>query len=312
MFAFNKQSNAQTLIHYWHFNNLTWSDTLPNATMAPIVAHPGIFGIDADFSIHDTSKAKILYAPQSGVSSNWPSVSVESDSFTFFDPLSPGTSVNVQMGADTVGSCFRARNPSDSMQLLFYIPTINYESIVLAYACESSGSGMQQQVFDFSADSGATWGTSGLSVTSDSTSQSFSLISVGLSSATANNNSKLVFRIKFNGNTTLNHGNNRFDNVTVVGDSIGAPISRVTPLNANTTTYTLSPNPATASLSVNCSVSGEKNILIYNSLGQSVFTGTIVDKQTSISTANFTSGTYYISIRETATGKITSIPFIKQ
>ena len=309
--AVNVKGNAQsTLIHYWHFNNFTWSDTSANAIILPTIAHPGIFGLDADFSILDTSKAKILYTRQAGVSSSWPDTNTYHVGFTFIDDYS-GTGVNVRMGVDS-GFGLRTRNPSDSMELRFYIPTTNHQNIVLKYACERSGSGMLQQVFDYSSDSGATWKVTGLSATSDTVTASYSLFSVGLADASANNNPKLVFRMKFVGQNNTPNGNDRFDNVTVEGDTLGAVGSKVVQLNANSATYTLSPNPATNSLVINSSLPGEKFILIYNSLGQSVLTEIISDKQTLINTANFNSGNYYISIRENSTGRITTIPFIKQ
>ncbi len=220
-----------TLIHYWHFNNFTTAMYFPSIT-----------GIAADYSIHDTSKAKILYAPMPGVSSVYP---------TYEDPyptVAADTDIyNLRLG-QPAGTALRPRNPCDSMYLLFYIPTVHYRNIVLKYESETSslGHGPAHQVFDYSIDSGATWRTSGLSEPLDSAGTAFRLITVSFTSDSAvNNNAKLVFRITFSGNTTGTSGNNRFDNVTVDGDSIYA-VSTITTTPAaygpfcNSSTNTLS------------------------------------------------------------------------
>ena len=203
---------------------------------------PSIGGIAADYSIHDTSKAKILFAPMPGVSAVYP---------TYEDPYPTVTADNDVYNlrlSQPAGTALRPRNPCDSMYLLFYIPTVHYRNIVLKYASETSslGHGPAHQVFDYSIDSGATWRTSGLSEPMDSADVAFKLITVSFTSDSAvNNNAKLVFRITFNGNTTGTSGNNRFDNVTVEGDSIYA-VSSITTTPAaygpfcNTSTSTLS------------------------------------------------------------------------
>jgi len=209
MFAltFSVNSNAQsTLIDYWNFNSFTavmYTDT--------------IHGIDADFSTLDTTKAQILYAEIPGTSSSFS---------TYIDGHAAVTAdydtVNLRMGA-VAGNYIRPRNPSDSMQLLFYIPSTNYTHILLQYGSESSSttSGPLHQLFSYSVDSGLTWRTSGLSRLSDSAWLVFhrTAVSLAMDSATKNND-KLVFRILFSGNTTGTSGNNRFDNVTVEGDTI--------------------------------------------------------------------------------------------
>ncbi len=209
--------NAQgTLIHYWHFNNYTLGamHTYPVDT---------IHSIAADYSIHDTSKARILYSEIPGTSSVYS---------TYIDTVVGDVSdtVNVRMSTAS-GYALRARNPSDSMQLLFYIPTVHYNNILLTYGSQSSSTshGQLHQNFDYSVDSGLTWRTSGLSITSDSAWLIFHRTSISFTTDTmVNNNSKLVFRIKFTGNTSGTSGNNRFDNITVDGDSIIAPHISIT------------------------------------------------------------------------------------
>src|ERR1700748_1321425 len=102
-------ANGQTLIHYWNFNSFTgveYTDT--------------IHGIAADYSVLDTAKAKIFYAEMPGVSASY-------STYVDFYPTIPSDSdnVNLQHG-DTAGNSLRPRNPSDSMYLLFYIPTTHF------------------------------------------------------------------------------------------------------------------------------------------------------------------------------------------
>jgi trimeric autotransporter adhesin len=195
-----------TLIHYWHFNNFSTA-----------MYTPSIIGVAADYSLIDTSKAKILYAPMPGTSLSY---STYEDAYA---TAATDTDIYNLRLSQPAGNALRPRNPCDSMYLLFYIPTTHYRNIKLRYASQTSSTahGPSRQVFDYSVDSGATWRTSGLSEPMDSAGTAFKLITVSFTSDSAvNNNPKLVFRITYNGNTTGTSGNNRFDNVTVDGDSI--------------------------------------------------------------------------------------------
>ena len=209
------KSNAQaTLIHYWNFNTLTGAMHLDT-----------IHGIDADYSTYDTSKAKILYAVVPGTSASY---ATYEDAYTTV--TADYDTVNLRLSA-VAGVALRVRNPSDSMQLLFYMPSVHYTHILLQYGSESSSvaSGMTHQLFDYSVDSGATWRTSGLSETSDSAWLAFHRTAVSLATdSSVKNNNKLVFRIRFSGHNTGTTGNNRFDNVTVEGDSIIASTIAIT------------------------------------------------------------------------------------
>jgi len=237
VFVFTNNSNAQgTLIHYWNFNNFTTTYSYAYGTTFPIGP------IDADFSIHDTSKARIYMATFPGTSPGWHSI------FTsYMDPdvtvAADADTVNLRMG-QTGGTAIRPRNPCDSNYLLFYIPTNNYQNIRLTWGAESSSlaSGDTYEVFDYSVDSGVTWITAGLSEPQDSAGLAFRRISVTFSNPLVNNNPKLVFRMHFVGHNTGSSGNNRIDNVTVDGDSIIAPVViHYWDFNTYATTYTYSP-----------------------------------------------------------------------
>jgi len=234
VFVLGNKSNAQgTLIHYWHFNNFVTTYSYAYGTVFPIGP------IDADFSIHDTSKARIYETTFPGTSPGWHSI------FTsYMDPdvtvPADADTVNLRMG-QTGGTAIRPRNPNDSDYLLFYIPTVNYQNIRLTWGAESSSlaSGDTYEVFDYSVDSGVTWITTGLSEPQDSAGLAFKRISVTFTNPAVNNNPKLVFRMHFVGHNTGSSGNNRIDNVTVDGDSIINPVAiHYWNFNSYATTYT--------------------------------------------------------------------------
>jgi len=277
-------ANAQsTLVHYWHFNNFASSEYTDT-----------IHGIPADYS-RTANQAVLLYDTVSGTS---PVYSTYIDTLTAIS--TDYDTVNLRMSA-VPGIMIRARNPSDSMQMLFYIPTTNYKNIVFTYGTESSSAshGQLHQNFDYSTDSGTTWKTSGLSMTTDSAALSFNRISVNfLGDTLANNNSKLFFRIKFQGNTTGTSGNNRFDNISVDADTITAGPSAVLNVVAAHTQYILYPNPVTNNINVTSGSEGTKTILITNTLGETVYMGIRDGKAFSLSAANLAAGNYFMTIRD--------------
>lgn len=281
------------LIHYWHFNNDTayigYTDSLP-----------AIRGVAADFSTIDTAQAKILYAKQSMATSAYRSyvdkyTAIAADNDTF----------NARMG-ELPGRALRTRNPSDSMELRMYIPTTKYKNIKLKFAVERSNNGPQEQVYDYSLDSGATWKTSGLSVTADSpTTAVFSLVTESFSDTLANNNAKLVFRVKFQGLTTGTSGNNRFDNVTVEGDTIITAIVNAVTNIANDNEFTIFPNPASGVLNISAPSSEITNIVITNLAGTKVKELSAKENNIALNIADLATGMYFISVQSgTGTRKV--------
>jgi hypothetical protein len=297
--ATSTRSGAQTLIHYWNFN-----------TFNAVYYTPNIPPIDADFSVIDTSKARIYYEEMAGVS----------DSFSTYEDFYPtvatdSDNVNLQMG-DTAGNALRVRNPVDSMYLVFYIPTTNFKNIVLKYASQSSSTshGPLHQDFSYSLDSGATWisSGSGLSEFSDSAWLYFHLTSVTFNDTAANNNPKLVFRITFSGNTTGTSGNNRFDNVTVQGDNISGSSSSVAQVTTLVPVYAVYPNPTSGILNVTSDLDEAKFVTILNAAGQQLYATTASGKSFSIDVAALATGNYYIQMLGKVSGNNKTIEFIKK
>ncbi len=279
---------APKVIHFWHFNNLTGA-----------YRNPGIPDLKAAFSAIDTNKAVIAYKLVTGASAAYAG---------YIDNV-VGTDTNTRLGITaTTNNALRFRNPSDSAYMQIYIPTKGYRNIAMSYVLQSSSttSGMLNQNFDYSIDSGATWKTSGLNINTLDVSQAkyqgsnWGLVSINFNADTSGtkNNSRLVFRIKFAGNTSGTSGNNRFDNIVVEGDSIIAtsaggvgvePSSGLSPVKAY-------PNPVRESLMLESRI-GNKTIRVSNSFGQVVQSFTTSDAKLTIDVRSLPSGRYFISVK---------------
>jgi len=293
--AFKSDSSAQTLIHYWHFNNYSQG----------AMHTPTINAIAADFTAITGSNANILYKTNTGTAPD-----------TYIDSLQPVTTdydtVNARMGQPS-GGAIRARNPSDSMKLYFYLPSTGYKNLTLKYGTELSSltHGMLHQNFDYSTDGGTSWKTSGLSETSDAADTAFKLVAVTFTDTTANNNANLVFRITFSGNDTGTQGNNRFDNVTLEGTAISGSSTAVA-VNNIAAAYTMFPNPVTNNLQITGATEGLKYFSVTNQVGQNVYAGNATGKNFTVNTSGFAAGSYFISVRDNNSGQVNTMKFIKQ
>ncbi len=294
------KTNAQSkLIHYWNFNSYTMADSF--------TATHDIAGISADFSTIDVNKAKILIAKKPGTSSMWVS---KIDSI--YPIATDYDTVNLRMSA-AAGIALRVRNPSDSINMLFYVPTTNYKNIKLTYASQSSSvtKGQLHQMFSYSTDSGATWKTSGLSMASDSAWLIYHRTTVTFTTdTTVNNNAKLVFKITFNGNDTGSKGNNRFDNVSLEGDSIAVAGVALNTIPAPV--VTLAPNPVANTLNITTSINGTAVVTISDIAGKRIMEATATNQNFNLDVANLVSGLYLVNIRDNNTGQSTNLKFIKQ
>ncbi len=201
------------LIHYWHFDSLNTA-----------YHNPGIPPIPADYSVISPNPAKILYVLDSGTSSTYAG---------YIDNVA-GDTTNAQFG-NSAGNALRVRNPSDSMQLWFVIPSTGYNNISMTYALESSSTSAGQlvELFDYSTNGGTTWKSSAITVNGTNVDtlnvtqaqyqgSNWGLVTIRFGNDTSvNNNANLVLRIRFAGNTSLTSGNNRIENVTVDGTPVG-------------------------------------------------------------------------------------------
>jgi hypothetical protein len=209
---------SQNVIHYWHFNG-------PN-----IQANVQIVNLPPDSTL--LPGAFMRYEKQPGASAAYTGGA--------FDGAPAEGSIENNRFGTIAGNAVRPRNPSDSMQFLIYLPTTGYEQIVFSYAAARTNQGAQQQLVDYSLDSGVTYTSAGLSTTvlTPQPSPLFTTYSFNFSSIpVVNNNSKFVFRVRFAVNASGGSGNNRFDNMVMEGQALGAgilppQISQVSPTDS--------------------------------------------------------------------------------
>ncbi len=235
-----------TLIHYWNFN-----------TLAGPYTHPNIPPIPADFTvITPADSAYLEYYLLPGTSATWGSTN--NDGGAQLDNVASTDTTNLRQGALS-GLGLRTRNPVDSSELHWHIPSTGFKNLVIKFATQSSSvaSGDSAQLYSYSVDGGKTWRSAGMTVngapgnTLDLTQgttyiSDFGLVTVTFGSdTTVNNNPNLIFRINCVGNTSKTSGNNRYDDFTLDGDPTGStpPPSLVLMyywnFNGLTTTYTI-------------------------------------------------------------------------
>ncbi len=231
--AENANAQTTTLIHYWNFN-----------TLAGPYTHPNIPNIVADYTVLTPADSAYLeYYLLPGTSATWAISGPEANnaSGAQIDNVT-GDTTNARMG-DPAGTGIRFRNPTDSCELHWHIPSTGFTNLVLKFATQTSSiaSGDSAQIYSYSVDGGKTWDSTGMTVNgapgytldltqggnANSIYLNFAPVTITFGSNTAvNNNPKLIFRIIFRGNTHPNmpvSGNNRFDNLTLDGVGSSGP-----------------------------------------------------------------------------------------
>ena len=210
-----------TLVHYWNFNKLA----------GPYI-HPNIPNIKADFSLLDTNKAYLEYYLLPGTSATW--AFANNAGGAQVDNVASTDTTNLRQGAPS-GTGLRCRNPVDSSELHWHIPSTGYSNLVITFATQSSSttSGDSAQIYTYSVDGGTTWKP--VATVNGAPGNTLDLTQGGLtgpylanfgkvvitfgSDAAVNNNPNLIFRIVCKGNTSLLSGNNRYDDFTVDGST---------------------------------------------------------------------------------------------
>ncbi|HXC06513.1 MAG TPA: T9SS type A sorting domain-containing protein [Bacteroidia bacterium] len=306
MFCFKSPIHAQSasgtqkkLIHYWHFNA-----TLPSSGAGGV----HMSKIPADYST--LGHALVWYKAPGPVK-------LARDT-GYMDNLI-GDTINQRAGyagcCSGVNNAIRTRNPSDSMEFLWYIPTTGYQNILLTYETEASStaSGMHRQLYDYSLDSGTTYQTSSLPVSFDSAGTAWGKVSVNLAALSgANNTGKLVFRIRYTMPDTSQSGNNRFDNITIEGDTISATSGIQEQQEIPENSARLFPNPALEDLTIHSPINGAANILLYNAWGQLLHIHAVTGQDYAYCLSGLPKGFYYIKLQYPAIpGSEVLLKFIK-
>ena len=219
------ESKGQSkLIHYWDMNNTLPAGGTAGVSVSPLAAEYSTLGhAYLVYTNSVTTAASCGCAVRDSLVDNGAGGSIINDRHV--------------LGNDTGGTSggnlyIRTRNPMNNMKFLWYMPTTGYQNIWLKYAAELSSAGKPVQNYSYSLDSGLTFVTTGLPMTSYTPGIAWGLQSVNLSSiAGVNNNPKFIFCISYSGAAAqATSGNDRYDNITLEGDSI-CPSFTLQPIN---------------------------------------------------------------------------------
>ena len=138
----------------------------------------------------------------------------------------------------------------------------------------------------------------------------WTLASLDFSSITGvNNNQKFVLKIVNKGQDTTLNGNDRYDNVTVEGDTNS--LAGMAPLQALAMGYNLYPNPSNEHITVVSPSEGVKLIEVCNMMGQVVSSIQVEGKQIPVDISALSYGVYFIHLTEKETGIKVPLKLIK-
>jgi hypothetical protein len=176
------------LIFYWDFNELVG----PSTTIQP------------DFNA-SAATATIMYeGTGAGIMENDGTIGYEN---------------NIRNNS-LAGTLLKVRNPSDTRNLIFNMPTTGFKKVIVQFAtARSSNTGATVQNYSYTVD-GVNYIQTGLSkITHNTTPDTADLIVLDFSEiSTVNDNANFKVKIEFAGPTISGtSGNNRFDNVTLEG-----------------------------------------------------------------------------------------------
>lgn len=192
LFFLTQSGKAQTLIHYWNFNNSTSEATLltPSVNLVPTAAITRVAGGTSAFEIPGTGQ-----------------------NFNI-------DNVNARNGAVS-GDHLRFNNPIGG-ELIFSLPTTGYENVVIKYATRRSAQGAGTQVIEYTTD-GSNYTSFGTfsPVDGNPTLATFDFSSI----AAADDNANFKIKITFLATGGGTGGNNRFDNFSLDGTSLSGDVN---------------------------------------------------------------------------------------
>jgi hypothetical protein len=271
---------GQNLVHYWNFNNNASVATI--TTPSQTIGGASLAAVNAGISVIDFA---------GGTAQN-------------FNVLN----LNARNG-DAFGTHLRYNDPIGSA-LIFTLPTTGYENIIVKFATRRSNSGAGTQSWSYSLD-----GTSYVAFTTVTPNNGDpGLATLDFSTiAGANNNANFKLKVEFSAGAGSTGGNNRFDNFTLEGTTIGggdttAPTATIVPTNAavnvaTTTNPTISFNEAVRlidnSAITNTNVDALVELRLSNATGAIVpFDATIAGNIITITPATIlnTSQLYYVAL----------------
>ena len=250
------------LIYYWHFNDMD-----PDGE--------DVTEIPADYSaIHGFI----------------PTMEYTGSSNRDIDAYDPGSSINAQLG-EPEGLAARVRNESDGRSLIFYFNTTGCENLIFEYAVHRSGSGMLENIIEYSIDGGDNYTQDFLAQTDFTITEDYELVSVDFSGITAvENNPNFLIRITYQGNTQQTNGNNRYDNITLKGDVENLNLAQ----NVKSSELKVYPNPFQNRVNIE-SENQISSVVVYDMLGNIVqIQSDLNSVTTDLDLSKLETGTYMI------------------
>lgn len=200
-------THGQTLLHYWNFNDNTSISTITTPSKS-IVSGGALTAIVGGISAIDAA---------GGTGQNFNVLNLNAKN------------------SDVSGTHLRFNDPIGGA-LQFAIPTTGFENIVVKMATRRSSSGAGNQLWSYSTD-----GTTFVAFsTINPNNGDPALATLDFTAiAAANNNPNFKLKVEFAQGSGGLVGNNRFDNFTVEGSSLGggdstAPFATITPVNGST------------------------------------------------------------------------------
>jgi hypothetical protein len=275
------------LIHYFHFNEMDGSS---------------VTEVHSDYSIGVLS-AMITYP---GTGDGYMDARTHRDS----DPVS---NFNLRQGQEPdQGAVLRARNPANTRELLFEVPSTGFERLVVMYAATRTENGGQEQRFEYSPDGGTTWvqPIDDYAVPFIEDEEGIYLhVTIDLTDIDeVDDNPDLHFRILSVGEGNDNpSGNQRFDNFTVDGLPLDDDVSVIN--IDHLPGIFVSPNPARGPVNISVDEPGTL-IRVFSVSGAVLLQTTVRGEQTTIDTSNFDSGLYIIQGIAPSTGVPTNVRLI--
>lgn len=194
---------GQNLVHYWNFNNSTSEATI--TTPSQTIGGASLAAVNAGTSA-------IEFAGGTGQN---------------FDVLN----LNARNG-EASGTHLRYNNPIGGT-LIFTLPTTGYQNIIVKFATRRSSSGAGTQTWSMSSD-GTNYNVVAI-VTPNNGDPGLATLDFS-TIALANNNANFKLKVEFSQGTGGTGGNNRFDNFTLEGTTIGGgdttpPVATIVPAN---------------------------------------------------------------------------------
>jgi hypothetical protein len=316
--------NAQTLIQYWDFNATPpvgggGGDSLGNVTN-PLAANQVAIGLTAGQIIY--SRPQIMYN--------------QTELDGILDNGSQGSGIydysnSNDTGSSAAGNLFvRTRNPSDSSEMYFYIPTTGYKNIQFDFALSASSTkGPNYGIFSYSTNGGTSWNNLNTAMDTFNIGGTYRPDTLQLqnpvtsasawypvqinftSDANVNNNANFIVKMMLAGPNSHQQtsGNARFDNFSVWGTSVAG----INELPAQVAGYNVYPNPAQNIVYIiSDKYTDAKIITLFNVVGQPINTIENKDKQSAIDISALTSGIYFVEIKEVNTGNKYTVKIAKE